>query len=62
ASATIDYYTNYVENLKKVTRQDISKYVNTYITDQPHVVGLMINPSMKGYIDLSAMGFEAGEE
>ena len=35
ASATIDYYTNYVENLRKVTREDIKKYVTKYIKGKP---------------------------
>jgi zinc protease len=61
ASATIDYYTNYVDNLKKVTREDIQRYVNTYIIGQPHVVGLMVNPAMKQMIDLEGLGFSSAE-
>lgn len=41
ASASIDYYTNYVDNLKKVTRQDIKDYVNRYIKDKPSVTGIL---------------------
>lgn len=62
ASASIDYYTNYVENLKQVTRQDIANYVNTYMTNKPHVNGLLINPAMKDMIDFKAMGFEYNEQ
>lgn len=58
ASATIDYYTNYVANLQKVTRQDITNYVNKYIVDKPYVAGLMVNPSMKDMPVLKEMGFE----
>lgn len=47
ASASIDYYTNYVENLKKVTREDIKKYVQNYIKDKPKVVGLLLSSKMK---------------
>lgn len=47
ASASIDYYTNYIDNLKKVTREDIKKYVQTYIKDKPKVVGLLLSPEMK---------------
>jgi zinc protease len=61
ASATIEYYTNYVDNLKKVTREDIQRYVNTYIIGQPHVVGLMVNPAMKQMIDLEGLGFSSAE-
>ena len=41
ASASIDYYVNYVENLKKVNRQDIKDYVNRYIKDKPSVTGIL---------------------
>ncbi|MDX2000857.1 MAG: pitrilysin family protein [Chitinophagales bacterium] len=47
ASANIDYYTNYVDNIKKVTRQDIKDYVQKYIKGKPHVNGLLISPAMK---------------
>ncbi len=46
ASASIDYYTNYVKNLKKVTREDIKRYVQTYIKDKPSVVGLLLPVQM----------------
>lgn len=41
ASASIEYYTNYVENLRKVTRQDIKNYVNRYIKDKPSITGIL---------------------
>lgn len=47
ASASIDYYTNYVDNLKKVTREDIQRYVQTYIKDQPHAKGILLSPEMR---------------
>jgi zinc protease len=56
ASADIDYYTNYVENLKKVTRADIKKYVNTYIIGKPMVSGLLVSPEM-----MKMMGIENAE-
>lgn len=46
ASASIDYYTNYVENLNKVTREDIKKYVDTYIIGKPRVTGILLSPLM----------------
>lgn len=61
ASATIDYYVNYVDNLQKVTRADITNYINTYITNKPHVVGLMIPTTMKDFIDVTPMGFQKPE-
>lgn len=47
ASASIQYYTNYVENLQKVTRQDIKDYVQNYIKGKKHVDGLLVSPQMK---------------
>ena len=46
-SATIDYYTSYVENLKKVTREDIKRYVQTYIKGKPKVIGVLTTPANK---------------
>ncbi len=62
ASATIDYYTDYVNNLKKVTRGDIINYVNTYIIGKPHVNGLLLNNSMLEAIDVKSMGFEIKQQ
>jgi zinc protease len=41
ASASIDYYTSYIEKLKQVTRDDIKKYVTTYIKGKPRVTGFL---------------------
>jgi zinc protease len=45
-SANIDYYTTYVDNLKKVTRQDIQDYVRKYIKGQPKVAGILMSSQM----------------
>ncbi len=42
ASASIDYYTTYIDNLKKVSRQDIKTYVNKYIKGKPMVAGILL--------------------
>ena len=42
ASASIDYYTFYRDNLNKVTRQDIKDYVRKYIKGKPFCAGLII--------------------
>lgn len=41
ASASIEYYTTYVENIKKVTRDDIKRYVTKYIKGKPSVTGIL---------------------
>jgi zinc protease len=47
ASASIDYYTGYVDNLKKVTRKDIQEYVRKYIKNKPAATGLLVSPELK---------------
>ncbi|MFN8001660.1 MAG: insulinase family protein [Acidobacteriota bacterium] len=42
ASSGLDYYANYVENLRKVTRADIKQYVNKYVKHRARVVGVLL--------------------
>jgi zinc protease len=53
ASASIDYYTTYVENLKKVTREDIKRYVRTYIKGKPKAIGVLTTPDNKPAVEAS---------
>lgn len=46
-SATIPYYTNYTDNLQKVTREDIKNYVRKYIKGKPYVMGAMMRNGMR---------------
>ena len=55
ASASLDYYFNYVDNLNKVTREDIKNYVTTYIQGKPHVVGLLLSPEMKEQMQVESL-------
>jgi zinc protease len=41
----LDYYMNYIDNLRKVSRDDIYKYVNTYIKGKPAITGIMLSES-----------------
>lgn len=41
ATASLDYYKNYVDNLQAVTREDIASYVSTYIIGKPFIFGLL---------------------
>jgi len=45
-SATLDYYANYLDKVKKLTRGDLQKFVRKYIKDKPYVAGLLINSGM----------------
>ena len=47
ASASLDYFYTYTDNVDKVTKADIKTYVDKYIKDKPFVAGLSINPAMK---------------
>lgn len=55
ASASIDYYTNYVENINKVTREDIKKYVKKYIQNKNHVTGLLLSPAMVDQMEIETL-------
>jgi zinc protease len=45
-SAGLDYYLHYVENLRRVTRDDIAKYLDRYVLGKPFVFGSMVSPDM----------------
>lgn len=47
SSASIDYYTSYVENLQKVSRADIKAYVQKYIKGKYFVDGLLTSAALK---------------
>jgi len=47
ASAGLDYYWTYLDELNKVTRADIQAYVRRYIQGQPAVRGLLLNPQQQ---------------
>ena len=46
AVASLDYYTGYVGNLKKVTPADTSRLVSTYMKGKPFVFGALVSPEM----------------
>ena len=46
-SASFDYYFNYLNNLRKVSRADIQEYVRKYVKDKPFAAGLLVSPSME---------------
>ncbi|MBK9709679.1 MAG: hypothetical protein IPO77_22620 [Acidobacteria bacterium] len=43
ASSGLDYFASYVDNLRKVTRADIKRYVDKYIHNKPRVVAVLIS-------------------
>jgi zinc protease len=50
ATATLDYYFNYLDNLRKVSRQDIQEYIRKYIKNKPFVAGLLVSPAMDEHL------------
>lgn len=54
ASASIDYYTNYAENLNKVTRADIQEFVRKYIKGKSSVTGLLVSSSLKKAMNIES--------
>ena len=53
ASATIEYYTSYVENIKKVTREDIKEYIQKYIKGKPHATGILTTAENRPALEAS---------
>jgi zinc protease len=45
-STSLDYYTDLTNNYQKVTRNDIAKYLNTYIVGKPMVSGIILTPEL----------------
>lgn len=54
ASASVDYYLSYVENLRAVTRDDIAAYIDRYITDKPRATVLLTSPEVVAATGLTA--------
>lgn len=46
ASTSLDYLTDYQQNMQKINKEDIKKYITTYIKGKPYVAGMIINPEM----------------
>ncbi|HEX9509294.1 MAG TPA: pitrilysin family protein [Puia sp.] len=46
-SASIDYFNTYLDNLNKVSPEDIKNYVRKYIKGRPLCAGLLLNPSTR---------------
>ena len=45
-STSYDYFTDYEGNLAKITKEDMKKFVTTYIKNKPHIAGMIINSEM----------------
>jgi zinc protease len=53
-STSLDYYTNLNDNYQKVTRNDIAKYLNTYIVGKPVVSGIILTPELSKQVNAAS--------
>ena len=53
-STSLDYYTDLTDNYQKVTRADIAKYINTYITGKPMVAGMILTPELSKQVNAAS--------
>ncbi|OFY62937.1 MAG: hypothetical protein A3H98_01610 [Bacteroidetes bacterium RIFCSPLOWO2_02_FULL_36_8] len=52
AMGSIGYLTDYIYNLRKVTKADIQEFVRKYIKNKPNIMGALVSEKMKGEIGL----------
>jgi zinc protease len=50
ASANLEYAANYIDNIKKINRQDINSYLKKYVIGQPNVTGILVSKAMNQMI------------
>jgi zinc protease len=53
-STSLNYYSDNTDDYQKVTRDDIKKYLETYIVGKPLVGGLIINPELNKQINAAS--------
>ncbi len=53
SSTGIDYFKGYHKNLRAVSREDINRYIKTYITDKPHIAVALISPASQAEAKLT---------
>jgi zinc protease len=46
STASTDYYFGYVDNLRRVTNTDVSKFITTYLVTKKSVTGVRLSPSL----------------
>jgi zinc protease len=52
ASAGLDYYAKYIDDLKKITRSDIDRYINKYLKGKNYIVGALVSEDMVKSLDV----------
>jgi zinc protease len=57
-SAGLNYYLSYLDNVKRATREEIARYLDTYVLGKPYVLGAMVSPKMAADHHLDRAHFE----
>ncbi|MCG3121141.1 MAG: putative zinc protease [bacterium] len=50
--ASLEYYLGYIDNLRRVTREDINAYVRRYIQNAPYIMGVLVSPEDRKKLSL----------
>jgi zinc protease len=53
-STSLNYYTDVNDSYQKVTRNDIAKYMNTYIVGKPVVSGIILTPELSKQVNAAS--------
>ncbi|WP_254060779.1 pitrilysin family protein [Mucilaginibacter sp. L196] len=54
ASTSLNYYTDNTDDYQKVTREDIKRYLDTYVVGKPFVGGIIINPELNKTVNAAS--------
>jgi zinc protease len=53
-SSTLNYYTDNIDNYQKITRDDIKRYLETYVINKPYVAGMIISPDLNKTVNANS--------
>lgn len=62
STSGIDYFRGYHKNLRAVTRADITRYVNTYINNKPHIGLALISSEQQAIAKLTPEDLIGGKQ
>ncbi len=54
ASTSLNYYTDNTDDYQKVTREDIKRYLDTYVVAKPFIGGIIINPELNKTVNAAS--------
>lgn len=61
SSTGIDYFRDYHKNLRATSREQINKYLQTYVLNKPHVAVALLAPSSKAEANLTEQDLTGGK-